>query len=68
MKIKLILFLILILFESKFHNYDKKIILEAVKQNGWSLEYASNNLKNDKEIVLEAVKKKWMVKYVIYKK
>jgi predicted rRNA methylase YqxC with S4 and FtsJ domains len=30
---------------------DKKVVLEAVKQNGCSLEYASEELKNDKEVV-----------------
>jgi predicted RNA-binding protein (virulence factor B family) len=30
--------------------------LKAVKQNGDSLQYASEELKNDKEVVLEAVK------------
>ena len=36
---------------------DKKELLEAVKENGLALKYASESLKNDKEIVLEAVKK-----------
>ena len=36
---------------------DKKIVLEAVKQNGDALQYASEELKNDKEVVLEAVKR-----------
>jgi hypothetical protein len=35
---------------------DKEMVLEAVKQNGYSLKYASKELKNDKEVVLEAVK------------
>jgi hypothetical protein len=35
---------------------DKELVLEAVKQNGRSLKYASEELKNDKEVVLEAVK------------
>jgi CxxC motif-containing protein len=35
---------------------DKEVVLEAVKQNGYSLEYASEELKNNKEVVLEAVK------------
>ena len=35
---------------------NKKQVLEAVKQNGWSLEYADETLKKDKEVVLEAVK------------
>jgi vacuolar-type H+-ATPase subunit H len=33
-----------------------KEVLEAVKQHGHSLDYASEELKNDKEVVLEAVK------------
>ena len=31
-------------------------VLEAVKQNGWALQYASAALKDDRQIVLEAVK------------
>ena len=31
------------------------MVLEAVKQNGWMLEYASEVLKADKQVVLEAV-------------
>ena len=31
-------------------------MLEAVKQNGYALDYASDALKDDHEIVLEAVK------------
>jgi hypothetical protein len=30
--------------------------LEAVKENGYALQYASESLKYDKDIVLEAVK------------
>jgi hypothetical protein len=30
--------------------------MEAVKQNGWALEYASEELKRDREVVMEAVK------------
>ena len=32
------------------------MVLEAVKQDGYALEYASAALKDDREIVLEAVK------------
>ena len=39
-------------------NPDKKIVLEAVKQNGYSLFYADQSLKKDKEVVLEAIKNK----------
>jgi hypothetical protein len=35
---------------------DREIVLEAVKNYGGALEYASENLKEDREIVLEAVK------------
>jgi hypothetical protein len=35
---------------------NKEVVLEAVKQNGGALEYASMELRNDKEIVLEVVK------------
>ena len=35
---------------------NKNLVIEAVKQNGLALEYASNALKNDKEIVTIAVK------------
>ena len=35
---------------------NKEIILEAVKQNGNALKYASEDLRNDIDIVLEAVK------------
>ena len=35
---------------------DKEIVLTAVKQTGWALEYADKTLKKDKEIVLAAVK------------
>lgn len=35
---------------------DREEVLEAVKQNGWSLQYASEDLKRDREIVLTAVK------------
>ena len=30
--------------------------MEAVKENGYALQYASEKLKDDKDIVLEAVK------------
>ncbi|NGX44273.1 MAG: hypothetical protein K1060chlam3_00439, partial [Candidatus Anoxychlamydiales bacterium] len=35
---------------------DKEIVLAAVKQNGWAIQYAHEDLKKDKEIVLAAVK------------
>ena len=36
---------------------DREVVLEAVKQHSYSLQYVSDELKNDKEVVLEAVKK-----------
>ena len=38
-------------------------MLEAVKQNGYALEYASAALKDDREIVLEAVKQNGLALY-----
>jgi len=35
---------------------DRRIVLEAVKQNGLALQYADESLKRDKEVVIEAVK------------
>ncbi|WP_064610347.1 DUF4116 domain-containing protein [Streptobacillus moniliformis] len=35
---------------------NKKEVLKAVKQDGWALEFASEELKNDKEVVMAAVK------------
>ena len=35
---------------------DKEIVIEAVKRDGWALEFASKELRNDKEVVIEAVK------------
>ena len=31
-------------------------VLKVVKADGWTLEHASDELKNDREIVLEAIK------------
>ena len=39
----------------EFQN-NKKIVLAAVKQDGWALNYASEELRKDKEVVLEAVR------------
>jgi len=36
---------------------DEDIVLEAVKNKGKSLQYASHKLKSDRNIVLEAIKK-----------
>ena len=35
---------------------DREFLMEAVKQNGHALEYASAELKGDREIVMAAVK------------
>ena len=35
---------------------NKEYILNAVKQNGSLLDFASDDIKNDKEVVLEAIK------------
>ena len=44
---------------------DKKIVLEALKQDGRALQYVSEELRNDEEIVLAAVKQKgFALKYV----
>ena len=39
----------------KFQN-DKEVVLAAVQQNGYALQYASKELQNDREVVLAAVK------------
>ena len=36
---------------------DKEVVLAAVQQYGWALEWASKRLKNDKEVVLAAVQR-----------
>ena len=36
-------------------NSSRKEVLTVVKADGWALEHASDELKNDREIVLEAV-------------
>ena len=38
------------------HKDEKEVILQAVKENGVLLEWASKSLQDDKEVVLEAVK------------
>ena len=40
----------------EYDQADREIVLAAVKQDGWSLKFASNGLKADREIVLVAVK------------
>jgi len=35
----------------------KEEVIEAVKQNGWALKYASEELQNDREVVLAAIKR-----------
>lgn len=36
-------------------NNDKEIVLIAVQQDGWALQYVSENMKNDKEIAVLAI-------------
>ena len=45
----------LISTKSKKWKGDREIVMEAVKQNGYVLGYASAELKSDREIVMEAV-------------
>ena len=40
-----------------------EIIMEAVKQDGLALRYASEQLKNDREFVMEEVKQNWWALY-----
>lgn len=40
---------------------DRKLMLEAVKQDGQLLYYASKELRDDKEVVEEAIKNKWLI-------
>ena len=35
---------------------DREEMLEAVKKDGWALQYASDSIKADREVVLEALK------------
>jgi len=35
---------------------NKKVVMEAIKQDGMSLKFAPSHIKSDKNIVLEAVK------------
>lgn len=47
---------------------NKEKVLEAVKNDGYSLQYASDELKNDKEVVLTAVKQNGnILEYLPYK-
>ena len=50
-------------FDSDFLIKYKNFILECVKQNGYSLKFAFDELKNDRDIVMEAVK---IVRALIY--
>ena len=47
-----------LVFASKEIQNDKEVDLQAVAQNGNSLQYSSKELQNDKEVVLEAVTNK----------
>ena len=43
---------------------NKERVLAVVKNNGWKLEFASKELKNDKEVVLAAIAQYgWVLKY-----
>ena len=35
---------------------DKEVVLEAVKESGWALMYASNEMKGTREVVMRACK------------
>ena len=47
----------LLKYVNKDFRKDRKFMLDAVKLNGFTLEFASNELKKNKEIVYEAVKR-----------
>ena len=38
-----------------FNMNDREVVLTAVNNNGYALQYASESLRNDREIVLAAV-------------
>ena len=42
--------------EIQKNNEDKEIILQAVRESGKNLEWASETLQDDKEVVMEALK------------
>ena len=43
---------------------NKNVVLEAVKQNGLALQFASEKLQDDKNVVLEAVKQNgWALQF-----
>ena len=44
-----------VLKDMPMYNDDKEVIMTAVVQDGWALEYASDRLKNDKEVVMAAI-------------
>ena len=48
-------YVIKVLQDLPIYSADKEIVLAAVKQNGWSLQYADNALQDEKEIVVAAV-------------
>ena len=39
-----------------FHSEDPEVVLEAVKNSGWALEFASDSLRNAPAVVAEAVR------------
>lgn len=47
------------------HKYDKSVVLEAVKQDGFALPFAKEKYRNDKSVILAAVNQnKYALKYV----
>ena len=41
--------------EGRLYRADREVVLQAVRQNGKALQYASEELKNDREVVLQAI-------------
>jgi hypothetical protein len=43
---------------------NKDVVLEAVKQDGMALQFASDELKNNKDVVLKAVRQNvWVLRF-----
>ena len=38
------------------HGILREVVVEGVRQNGWALQFASEELKRDREVVIEAVR------------
>ena len=47
---------------------DNEVVLAAVTQDGWDLQFASEELRNDKDVVLAAVYKKCKVREITVQK